>query len=188
MKRFVPFAFVFMIAADCPDDTKTETADTGDVAPDPIAAVGLQITCLEDETEVTFTPSITGAPAEAVLNYADFANNPNSFQEEHNFTFDADGAIEALTLATDPDDATGNYEPGMEALLDCSLHFDEASAVTTYAIRLYDTDMTLADCQAGSESMDEQAFLDDAGATPAGAPPSMVEDFASCGTSLAISY
>ncbi|MEO0606087.1 MAG: hypothetical protein AAF211_31955 [Myxococcota bacterium] len=187
MKRFVPFAFVFMIAADCPDDTKTETADTGEVAPDPIAAVGLQVTCNGDGSEVTFTPSITGDPTDAVLNYADFAN-ASSFQEEHDFSFDADGAIEALTLATDPTPAMGNFDPGVEALLDCAEHFAEDAAVVTYVVRLYDTDMTLADCQAGSESMDEQAFLDDAGATPAGAPPSNVEDFASCGTSLAISY
>lgn len=173
MSTFVIFAAL----VGCVDgETKDDTGTTTTTAPDPIAATGLTIACNGDDTEVTFTAGITGTPDEAILNMSDFANSP-PFQEENVFSFDTAGDIQPLPIAVD----------GTATLFTCPGHFDAASAVMSYAVRLYSAGV-LADCNAGSESGDAQAYVDDAGATPSGSPPSTAEDFAGCGIDLALTY
>lgn len=180
MNRFVLFAAMFAIA--CEGDTgkdETGTTDTGpNTTPEVISADGLQITCAKDETTVTLTATITGTPDEALLTMSDFANSPPGLQE-YNFDFDTKtGAIQPLTLTT-----LGN---GDDTFFTCKGHFDEASAAMTYMIRLYDQG-TLMACNVGSESGAEQAFIDDAGATPV-QQPSNPDEFKSCDTTLALTY
>jgi len=187
MHRLAPIAALFALACDV-DPSKTESAttptttDTGETEPEPIAAVGIMVRCNKAGDEVTFTPDITGTPAEALLNASDFANE-TTLQEENNFEFDDDGVIQPLVLET-----TGFSTPGEETGFDCAAQLERNTDLMTYVLRLYDADETLADCAAGAEEYDAQKFLDAMGATDLGLKPTAPEEFASCETDLVISY
>lgn len=183
MHRFVMAAALFA-AVGCVDTNDDNVTDSGTTGPDPITADGIQVVCDDTTNVVTLTATVGGAPAAAVLNQSDFTN-ANPFQEEHNFSFDADGNIEPLALdIVQLADQTAD----VSTIFTCTDHFDEASAVMAYVVRAYDASDNLADCSAGSETDgDAQAYLDDGGTGP-GTPPSNVEDFDSCDTDLAITY
>lgn len=174
MHRFALFAAIFTVACEG-DDTK----DTGTAPADPIVVNGIGIAC---GTDVTLTADISGPAADALVTAADFANN-SFLVEENSFPTDADGAIDALTLAL------GTFPAGAgETAFNCADHYDQASAVMTYVVRAYDSGDVLADCAAGSESGDEQAALDDMFAGAANGGVAAPSEFASCSTDLAISY
>ena len=177
MRAIIVLAALVACDPEPTDDTGTTTHNTSDTTtttttPTPIAATGLQITCNKDETIATLTAQVEGAPDEAIVNMSDFVNVPAN-DEEHPFTFDAKGVIEALDIPIDR---------GTTTWFNCPEHFAEDSAVMSYAVRVY-SESVLADCRAGSETDDAQAYLD---GEPVGA--STPEDFSSCTVNLVLSY